>query len=161
MIRTILLIFGCISFIVVMGGAVYEHAAVVPVWTRAVPASLTMFQGEYGLAAGNFWIPIHPVTIALLVMGLIANWKTPRRNYIGLTLIGYIGVLVVTSLYFVPELMSLIQSSYSPTVDAELTRRAQRWETLSLVRLGFLFVLAVVLLMGLTKNTVASNSNRA
>src|SRR5687768_10544311 len=80
MIKTLLLILGSISFIIVIGGATYEHAAVVPVWASAVPASLAMFQGEYGLAASNFWIPIHPITLALLLAALIANWRTGRRN---------------------------------------------------------------------------------
>jgi hypothetical protein len=153
MIRTLLLILGCISFIVVIGGAIYEHLAVIPVWSSAVPASLAMFQGEYALVPLNFWMSIHPITVALLVIALIANWRTPRRNYVLTTLIGYLTILAVTFAYFVPELMSLIHTAYGPTVDAELTRRAGLWETLSLVRLGGLFALAVVLLLGLSKST--------
>jgi hypothetical protein len=153
MIRTLVLILGCISFITVVGGAVYEHAAVVPVWTSAVPASLHMFQGEYRLAAPNFWIPpVHPITLLLLVTGMIANWRTDRRNYVLVTILGYSAVLAITFIYFVPELMSITQASYSATVDAELTRRALTWQTLSLVRLVFLIALAIVLLSGLTKH---------
>ena len=155
MVRTLLIILSCISFIVVMGGATYEHVAVVPVWISAVPASLAMFQGEYALAPWNFWIPIHPITVTLLVIALIANWRTPRRGYVLMTLIGYLAILAVTFAYFVPELLSLIKTAYSPTVDAELTRRAGLWETLSLVRLGCLFALAVVLLLGLSKSESA------
>ena len=151
MLRTLLLIPACLSFIVVMGGATYEHLAVVPAWTAAVPASLAMFQGEYGLVAQNFWIPIHPLTIVLLVVGLIANWRTERRVYVAATLGGYLVILAATFLFFVPELMSLIGTPYSQAVDAELTRRANLWETLSLVRLGVLGLLAVVLLLGLSK----------
>ncbi|PYS99172.1 MAG: hypothetical protein DMF63_13985 [Acidobacteria bacterium] len=151
MIRTLLLILGCISFIIVIGGATYEHAAVVPVWTSAVPASLHMFQGEYGLAAWNFWIPVHPITMVLLLTGLIANWGTERRNYVLVTILGYAGVLAVTFVYFVPELMSLVQSSYSATIDPDLTRRALTWQSASLVRLGSLIVMAIILLLGLSK----------
>jgi len=151
MIQTLLLILGCISFIIVIGGATYEHAAVVPVWTSAVPASLHMFQGEYGLAAWNFWIPVHPVTMVLLVTGLIANWRTQRRNYVLVTIVGYAIVLAATFTYFVPELMALVQSPYSATIDADLTHRALTWQSASLVRLGSLVVLAIVLLFGLSK----------
>jgi hypothetical protein len=151
MIKTLILIFACISFIIVIGGATYEHAAVVPVWSAAVPASLSMFQGEYRLAAPNFWIPVHPVTMVLLITSMIANWRTPRRTYIIAALLGYAAVLGLTFLYFVPELMAITQSAYSATVDSALTRRANAWETLSLVRLGFLIVLAIVLLLGLSK----------
>ena len=151
MLRTLLLIIASISFIIVIGGATYEHAAVVPVWTSAVPTSLSMVQGEYGLAAGNFWIPVHPITIALLTTALIANWPTRRRNYIIATMAGYLVILGLTFVYFVPELMTLTGTAYSTTVDIELTRRANLWETLSLIRLGCLLVLAIVLLFGLSR----------
>src|SRR5688572_1453753 len=123
MIKTLLLILGSISFIIVIGGATYEHAAVVPVWTAAVPASLAMFQGEYGLAASKFWIPVHPITLTLLVLALVANWRNMRRTYILGTLAGYLVILAVTFVYFVPELIALTQGTHTATVDAELTRR--------------------------------------
>ena len=151
MTRTLLLILGSISFIIVIGGATYEHAAVVPAWSAAVPESLSMFQGKYGLAPGKFWVPVHPVTLVLLISALVLNWKTRRRSYILATLIGYAFILAITFAYFVPELMAITQTAYSPTIDMDLTRRANLWEALSLVRLGFLLILAVTLLMGLSK----------
>lgn len=153
MVGTISLILASISFIVVIGGAVYEHAAVVPVWSAAVPASLSMFQPPYGLAAANFWIPIHPITVVLLVAAMIVNWRTPRRTFILAALAGYIAVLAVTFLFFVPELMTLTQTPFSQSVDAVLTQRAQFWETLSLARLAFLIILAFILLWGLSRPT--------
>lgn len=152
MIKTLLLILGSISFIIVIGGATYEHLAVVPVWSSAVPSSLSMFQGEYAIAAQKFWIPVHPVTLLLLLIALIANWKTKRRSYILTTLVGYIAVLVTTFVFFVPELMALTHTAYSATVDADLTSRANYWETLSLARLGFLILLAIILLFGLSRS---------
>lgn len=151
--RTVSLIFACISFLIVIGGATYEHLAVVPVWSAAVPASLSMFQGDHALAAANFWIPIHPVTIVLLSIALLLNWPTERRKFILTTLSGYLLVIAITALYFVPELMTLTQTTYSTAVDPELTRRANQWETLSLIRLGFLIILAFTALLGLNKQT--------
>ena len=151
MIRTVSLIIASISFIIVIGGGTYEHLAVVPAWSAAVPASLTMFQGEHALAAANFWIPVHPVTIALLTIALILNWRTERRYYILVTLTGYLSVVAVTAVYFVPELMSLTQTAYNTSVDAELTRRANQWEAFSLIRLAFLTCMAITILLGLSK----------
>ena len=149
MIRNFILILASISFIVVIGGAVYEHLALVPVWTAAVPASLSVFQGEYRLTPEKFWMLIHPVTIVLLVAALVANWASDRRTLIITTLVGYVLILGVTFLYFVPELTALTQTAFSETVDTALTERANSWETLSLVRLGFLFVFAITLLSAL------------
>ena len=150
--KTVSLIFACISFIIVIGGATYEHLAVVPAWSAAVPASLTMFQGPYALTAQKFWIPIHPVAIALLTIALIFNWRTERRKFIVVTLAGYLLVLAITAVYFVPELMALTQTVYRTSVDPELTRRATQWEALSVVRLAFLLSLAFTLLFGLSRS---------
>jgi len=151
MIRNLLLILASISFITVIGGAVYEHLALVPVWSSAVPASLSVFQGEYRLTPEKFWMLIHPVTVGLLIAALVANWTSDRRPLIVSTLAGYLIVLGITFFYFVPELMDLTQTPFSETVDAALTDRANRWETLSLVRLGFLVILAMTLLSALAK----------
>lgn len=153
MIRNLFLILASISFVVVIGGAVYEHLALVPVWASAVPTSLTMFQGQYRVTPEKFWMLIHPVTIVLMVAALIANWASDRRALIIAPLVGYVLVLGLTWLYFVPELMELTQAAFSETVDAALTARAQSWETWSLVRLGFLFILAITLLSSLATPT--------
>jgi hypothetical protein len=152
MIRTIVLIFASISFIIVIGGATYEHGAVVPVWASGPPASLSMFQGNYPLRAANFWIPIHPVTLALMAAALILNWRTERRTFILTTLAGYVAILLVTFLYIVPELVYINGSPFSSTVDGVLLRRAKTWEVLSLVRLAFLMLLALSLLYGLSSS---------
>jgi len=150
--RTLILILGALSFIIVIGGALYEHAALVPIWASAAPASLAMFQGEYAIVPFRFWMPVHPVTVILLLVALALNWSTDRRKYVLITLVGYLVVLIATFLYFVPELMSIVQSAYSTAIDPDLTARAKTWETMSLIRLAFMLVLAVILLFGLTKS---------
>jgi hypothetical protein len=160
MIRNLFLILASLSFVVVIGGAVYEHLAVVPVWASAVPASLSMFQGQYRLAPEKFWMLIHPVTIVLMVAALIANWVSDRRVLIIAPLVGYLLILGVTFLYFVPELTALTQTPFSETVDAALTARANTWETLSLVRLGVLFILAITLLSSLATPTDSRSYRR-
>jgi len=160
MIRNLFLILASISFVVVIGGAVYEHLALVPVWSSAVPASLTVFQGEYRLTPEKFWMLIHPVTIILLLAALIANWTTDRRALIIAPVVGYLLILGVTFLYFVPELTALTQTPFSETVDAALTARANTWETLSLVRLGVLFILAITLLSSLATPTDSRSYRR-
>ena len=152
-VRNLLLSLACLSFIIVIGGAVYEHIAVVPRWSVAPPSSLAMFQGPYGLNPAPFWQIIHPITLVFFIAALVANWKTQRRKLILIAFGGYFLVLVITALYFVPELISITTISFSETVDADLTKRAGQWETLSLVRLTFLIGLAITLLMSLARST--------
>ncbi len=147
----------CLSLAIVVGGAVYEHLAVVPRWTRAIPASLSMFQGESGLYPQAFWIPVHPITTALLGAALLTSWKLKRCANVLVALLGYLVILGVTFVYFVPELIELTATPYSQSVDAALTERAQRWETLSLVRLFALMLLSLVLFLGLAKGPDGEN----
>lgn len=149
--RTFSLILAAISFVTVIGGATYEHLAVVPVWSAAVPASLTMFQGEYALAAQRFWIPIHPFTLILLITALVLNWNTARRKFIIATITGYAAVLAITTVWFVPELLAITRSTYNNAIDPLLTQRGATWELYSLIRLAFLILLAISLLFGLSK----------
>ncbi|MBD0255203.1 MAG: hypothetical protein ICV83_05745 [Cytophagales bacterium] len=149
--KAILYAVACLSFSVVIGAAVYEHLAVVPQWSAAPPVSLSMFQGKYGLNAAAFWMPIHPVTLLLLVAALVFAWKTEGRKHVLITLAGYVLILGTTAAYFVPELLAITGTAFSETVDASLTQRANQWELLSLVRLSVLVVLAIILFLGLTR----------
>ena len=146
----------CLSFSVVVGAAIYEHVAVVPGWSAAPPASLSMFQGKYGLNPTPFWIAIHPVTLVLLAAALVLFRKTGSWPYLLTTIIGYVMVLVITFAHFVPELIAITGTPYSENIDDSLTERAAQWEALSLVRLSFLVVLAVIGIAGLGRSKEAA-----
>ena len=148
----------CVSFIIVIGGAVYEHLNVVPVWSAAPPLSLSMFQGEYGLNPALFWMLIHPVNMLLFTVILILHWKTPRRRNIVIVFTSYIIILVITAIYFVPELVSITSTPFSAEPDASLAARGKRWELLSILRLCVLVSLSIILLIGLTKESRAKTS---
>jgi CHASE2 domain-containing sensor protein len=142
----------CLCFAIVIGAAVYEHLGVVPQWSAAPPASLSMFQGKYGLAAQNFWMPIHPVCLVLFLLNSVLFWKTDRRKPLLIAFGGYFLVLVITATFFVPELLDITGTPFSETIDAALTQRAKLWETLSIIRMIFLIGLAFVLFSGLTQS---------
>jgi hypothetical protein len=142
----------CLFFTIMIGGAVYEHLAVVPKWAAAPPVSLTMFQGEYGMKPELFWMIIHPIILLFFTATLIMHRRTERRRPLASVFITYAIILIVTSIYFVPELLSIISTPVSSTPDAQLTKRASLWEILSLVRLGVLLVSAVILFLGLKRS---------
>ncbi len=149
--KNVLLILASISFICVLGGAVYEHIAVIPTWSAAPPRSLSMYQGEYGLHPEYFWMAIHPVTLLLLIGALITNWKNSRRKHILIVLGTYFLILVITTIYFVPELISITHTPYQDNVDESLVARSSQWEMLSIIRMLVLAVLCYILLSTLTK----------
>jgi hypothetical protein len=149
--RNILYALACLSFSVIVGAAIYEHTALWPAAFSEPPKSLSVFQGPYRLNAALFWMFVHPVTLLLFVITLVVSWKTDRRKHVLITLVGYVIILLATFSFFVPELLELTGATYSDTVDASLQSRGSRWITLSLVRAGVLIVLAINLLLGLTK----------
>ncbi|MCB0445987.1 MAG: hypothetical protein KDD03_00460, partial [Gelidibacter sp.] len=69
--KNIIYAIACLSFSIIIGAAFFEHLAVWPQAYAAPPASLGMFQGDYGLNAGAFWIKIHPVTLILFIITLL------------------------------------------------------------------------------------------
>ena len=150
--KSIIYAVACLSFSVVVGAAIYEHVAVVPGWSAAPPASLSMFQGKYGLNPTPFWIAIHPVTLVLLAAAIILFRKTASRPYLLITTAGYVIVLIITFAHFVPELIAITGTPYSENIDDSLTRRASQWEALSLVRMTSLIILAVIGISGLSRS---------
>jgi hypothetical protein len=141
----------CLAFTIIIGGAVYEHLNIVPTWAAAPPVSLSMFQGEYGLKPALFWMIIHPVNLILFALTLVFHWKSDRKKNILLVLASYIIILIITSAYFVPELISITTTPLSHGVSPDLGRRAKTWELLSIARLVVLILLAIALFLGLTK----------
>lgn len=145
-------VLACISYCLIIGAGIYEHFTVWPVVFSEPPKSLTMFQGDYALPAESFWKFVHPLTLVLLLTALGLNWKTERKKYILITLITYAIALIVTFIYYVPELKSIIETPFATTVDAALQKRGSLWITLSKVRLTFIVASAFVLISGLTKS---------
>lgn len=146
----------CLAFAIVIGGAVYEHLNMVPTWAAAPPVSLSMFQGPHGLDPALFWKLIHPVNLVLFILTLIVHWKSPRRKNLLIVLGTYVTILIITFIYFVPELISITTTAYADTVDQQLMERAGWWERLSILRLGVLVGLAIGLMLGLTKQQASA-----
>jgi hypothetical protein len=152
-VRNILYAVTCLSFSVIIGAGIYEHSALWPAAFSEPPKSLSVFQGPYKLNSAAFWIPVHPVTLVLFIGTLIVSWNTPRRRFVLIAMSGYVLILLATFAFFVPELLELTGTPYSDTVDQSLQSRGSRWIILSLIRAGLLIVLAITLLLGLTKES--------
>jgi hypothetical protein len=150
-IKDIFLVLAIMSFLAFIGGGIYEDLVILPVWTAAPPKSLYMYQGAYGINPGVFWTIIHPIAILFLIIALISNWKTARRKMILTVSILYAVVLIITGIYFIPELLRIIGTPYQDTIDIGLKSRASIWGILSVIRLCGCIVLSFVLLLSLAK----------
>jgi hypothetical protein len=135
-----------------LGGIAYSHLVYFPVYLSALPDSSVVVNGTYGLNETIFWVTIHPLLILSLILALVLNWKSKsRRKLILISLATYIVVLVVTQIYFLPELGAFRRSAESTLSPAEWLVRGQRWQRLSWIRGAIMYVAILPLLLALTK----------
>ena len=135
-----------------LGGIVYSHLVYFPVYLSDLPNSAVVVNGPYGLHDAIFWMTIHPILILSLVVALGLNWKSKmRRRLILISLMLYFLVLIVTQIYFLPELGAFEQSPTLKGSPSEWLARGQRWQRLSWIRGGVMYVGILPLLMAVTK----------
>ena len=142
----------CLCLSIIVGAGLYEHLAV---WPRAYispPKSLSMFQGEFGINPTAFWAKIHPIILLLFVTALFLFWKTERRKFVLIPFIGYVIMIIATFTFYVPELIDIVSTEYSDSINQDLIERGSRWQILSLIRLVFVTILTLFLFLGLTKS---------
>jgi len=148
--RSISLMTAIFFYGILLGGIVYAHVVFFPPYLSALPNSAALVNGPYALHDENFWTLIHPVTILSLLVALVLNWKTPaRRKLIAIPLTLYIIAIVVTFIYFVPELREFRASSNSGVSAAEWFARGQRWQHFSWLRGAIMGLAMVPLLLAL------------
>jgi hypothetical protein len=136
----------------VLGGIVYSHLVYFPVYLSALPDSAVVVNGPYGLHEAIFWMTVHPLLILSLIVALVLNWKsTSRRKLILISFAIYFLVLVVTQIYFIPELIAFERSPESKVLPGEWLARGQRWQRLSWTRGAIMYAAILPLLLALTR----------
>jgi len=141
----------------VLGGIVYSHLVFFPAYLSNLPASAVLVNGPYGMNETIFWLLIHPALIISLIAALVLNWNSrSRRNLIALSFVVYIALLIVSQLYFVPELVLFKHSPESTVPAGDWLARGNRWQRLSWIRGFIMYVAFVPLLFALTKSAADS-----
>ena len=149
---TISLMLAIVLWGTLLGGIAYSHLVYFPVYLSALPDSAVVVNGPYGLKEGIFWMTIHPLLILSLILTLVLNWRLKaRRKLILISFAVYVVVLVITQLYFLPELSAFNHSPESGLSAAEWLARGQRWQRLSWLRGATCYAAFVPLLLALTK----------
>jgi hypothetical protein len=135
---------------ILLGGIVYAHIVYFPPYLSDLPASSVLVNGPYALHEEYFWLTIHPIAILSLIVSLAVNWKdNVRRKLIAIPLTVYTLALVVTTLYFVPELQNFARSATMNVSPEEWYARGQRWQHMSWIRGTFLVLSYIPLLFAL------------
>lgn len=145
-----------------LGGIAYSHIVYFPVYLSALPHSAVVVNGPFGLHEAIFWMIIHPLLILSLIVTLVLNWKLrARRKLILISFAVYVLVIVISQIYFIPELIAFERSPESSVTPAEWLARSQRWQRLSWIRGAVCYVAIVPLLLALTKPDELYEANNA
>lgn len=89
---------------ILMGGGVFEHTVLTPLWAGAPPESVT--QWPYGVVQATFFGIVSPLTGLLALALIVASWWMPRqqRAWALGAAVSSLVVGVATVAFFVPIL---------------------------------------------------------
>ena len=107
-----------------IGAQLFAIVVVVRTAIAAPPHSFAMFEGEYGYDSSIFWQTVPNITLALLTVAIIANWRTTRRNLLLLSLALFLIASAVAALVVGPSFGKLLATGHSDVVDASLQSQA-------------------------------------
>ena len=154
--RNLALFAATVSALLQAGAQLFAVAVVVGKVTEAPPRSLAMYAGDYGYDSGPFWEVMPTVTLVLLLLALVANWRTERRRL----LIGAVAAFLLAGLFAVfvmgPLQSEVVSAGFADAVDPALAARAARWHAYDWVSWVLTLIPGVLLVLTLGSPSTAA-----
>jgi hypothetical protein len=126
-----------------LGGGLYEFLVVDPVWPKR-PGIIQPRNG--GVSRARFWVPVHTVFEALLVITLVAAWSDAgARTALLVALVSHAVMRVWSLADFVPKAVAFEKADPATVDEAS----AVRWTRRSLLRLPLDVITCVAMLAAL------------
>jgi len=121
----------------IVGGGIYEHLVIDPVWPRR-PDLIQPNRG--GISRGRFWMPAHAILGIVLICSLILSWKLPTvRIWLLMALAVHVALRIWSALDFIPKALAFEKASVvDETAAQRWTRRSQFRLPIELLTLTFL-----------------------
>ena len=112
-----------------MGGGVFEHSVLTPIWAGSPPDSVTSW--PHGVVQARFFGIVTPVIFLLSVAMLIATgWMTPRvRKWALIAGICFVVIGISSAVFFVPILEKTIGARGAGLSPDEITTLANQFTT--------------------------------
>src|SRR5688572_16904093 len=107
-----------------IGAQLFALSVVASTVSAAPPRSFAILQGEYRYDSSAFWSTLPVITFSLFIIGLVANWKTPRRKFILVALTLFVIAGLAAGLYLEPVFEEMKAIGFRDEVDPVLLRRA-------------------------------------
>jgi hypothetical protein len=123
-VKNVSLIASIVSCFTQIGAQLFAIIVIVRTTIAAPPRSFAMFEGEYGYDSSIFWETVPMITLALLILAIVANWRTTRRNLLLLSLVLFLVGSAVAGLVVEPGFGKLMAIGYSDVVDTSLQSQA-------------------------------------
>jgi hypothetical protein len=122
------LILLCFSMAAAVGGGLYEHIILTPLWSKSPPSSFSIIQPPTGVPLQRFWIPVHAAITLFIILALVMTWSgvTVRRLLL-VALVSYIVMRAWSGLFFIPEMLAFQKVPLDSAPSAELSARVAKW----------------------------------
>lgn len=144
-----------------VGAQLFALCVVAGTVSAAPPRSFAILQGEYGYDSSAFWSVVPMVTLALFVIALVANWKTPRRNLLLLALSLFIIGGLLAGLYLEPMFEEIKAIGFRDDIDPILQRRAAIWYAFDWAIWSIGALAGAIILWALIRPATAANEPRS
>jgi hypothetical protein len=140
-----LILLGVVAFLACasLGGSIYEHLVLDPVW----PNRPGIIQSQHGgVSRRRFWIPVHSAFEVVLIAAVVITWGHPDvRTPMLIALASHLVMRVWSLVDFIPKAVAFEKTDPATVERADATR----WTRRSLLRMPLDVVTCVAALAGL------------
>ncbi len=128
--RNVTLMAAAASCFIQIGAQLFAVSVIARTVAQAPPRSFAIFEGAYGYDSSGFWNTVPPITALLLVIALVTNWRTQRRNLLLIAMAVFVLGGVVAGVFLEPTFAEIMAVGYKDAIDPALQRRAANWYAL-------------------------------
>jgi hypothetical protein len=122
------LILLCFSMAGAIGGGLYEHFVLTPLWSKSPPSSFWIIQPGTGVPLQKFWIPVHVAITIFVLSTLLLTWRDIAvRRVVLIDLASYIVMHLWSALFFIREMLAFQKIPPDSAPSSELSARVARW----------------------------------
>ena len=150
-IRNIALMVLIVSCFVQIGAQLFAFSVVASTIAEAPPRSFAILEGQYRYDSSWFWETVPPITGLLFILGLVANWKTPRRLLLIVSFALFVIGGVVAGMFVEPQFAAIKAAGYADKVDPALQSQAASWLAYDWALWGISLTAGIALLLALAR----------
>jgi hypothetical protein len=111
-----------------IGGGLYEHIVLTPLWSASPPSSFAIIQPGTGVPLQKFWIPVHAAITLFLILSLALTWRQSAVRCLLLIGLGsYIVMRLWSWLFFIREMLAFQKVPIDSPPSVELSARVASW----------------------------------